>query len=201
MKTTFSTLISSLSLVALLSTSAFAGVKNNNNATVVAEAKSFNKIEVRGNVEVYLTDGATNNVTAFNNYYGESALVQNQNGVLRISSYSSNKLVVYVTVAELSGISAYDNSVVKSYNGLSAIELNVNLYDNATAQLNLEGYNANFNVYDRAKADLKGNITNVDLKMNQASTVNASNLKAEQLSKVVLNNKRSAKATEEIAVI
>lgn len=201
MKTKFLSIVASLSLVALLSTSAIAGSNKNQNGTVVTEAAGFNKIEVRGNVELYLADGSANSVTAYNNYYGESALVQNQNGVLRISSYGKEKLVVYVTVANLNAISAYDEAVVKSFKNLSSINLEVNLYNNAAAQLNLNAYQAVFNVHDRAKADLQGTINVCDLVVNQSASVNSVGLKADQFAKSTVNNSKTVKSTEEVVAI
>lgn len=184
MKTKFLTIAILFTIVTILSNKAFSAAKDQS-GTIITEAKNFNKIEVRGNVEVYLIDGDVNSVKTFNNYYGESALVQNQNNTLRIASYTKDALVVYVTVADLRTLSVYDNAVVKSGKGFSAIELEINLYNNATAQLNLQAYNALINVNDRAKADLSCNVTNCDMHINQTSTVNSTNLVAEHLDRKV----------------
>ncbi len=186
MKTKYFTIAILFTLAKILSNTAFAVTKDQT-STVVAEAKNFNKIEIRGNVEVYLMDGNENSVKTFNNYYGESALVQNQNNTLRISSYTKNALVVYVTVADLRTLSVYDNAVVRSGKSLSSIDLEINLYNNATAQLNLQAFNATIIVNDRAKADLAGNVTNCNMQLNKASTVNTSNFIAEHMSKKVNN--------------
>jgi hypothetical protein len=195
-------LISSIlfSATTILTNTAFATEKNNN-STVVTEAKNFNQIEVRGNVEVYLTAGETNSVTVNNNYYGETALVQNQNGVLRISSYTKNALVVYVTAADLRSLSVYDNAVVKSGKNFSAIELDVNLYNNASAQLNLEVYNANITINDRSKMDLTGTVNNCDLKLNQSSTLNSTNFVAERLNKTVSGTATLVKKDQELVIM
>src|ERR1700712_3950714 len=72
--------------------------KNNNEvSTVLTNVSKINKIEVRGNVELFVSDGANDQVKVYNRYYSESALVQSQKGVLRITSYSAQKLVVWVT--------------------------------------------------------------------------------------------------------
>jgi hypothetical protein len=141
-----------------------------------------------------------NNVKVYNNYYGESALVQNQNGTLRIASYTKEKLVVYVTVADLRSLSVYDNAVVKSDN-LSAIELDLNLYNNASAQLNLQAYNANISINDRAKADLSGNVNACDLQQNQSSTVNSTAFVAEHLTKKVNGLTAVVKNDQELTIM
>ncbi|GAB3935876.1 GIN domain-containing protein [Mucilaginibacter myungsuensis] len=186
MKTATYTIALLLSLVTISANSAFATNKDNT-VTILAEAKKFNAIEVRGNVEVYLTSGDEDQVKVNANYYGQSALVQNQNGILRISSYTKEALVVYVTAEDLRSLSVYDNAFVKSGKGFSALELDVKLFDNATAKLELNAYNANINVNDRAKMDLAGTVTNCDMQMNQSSTVNSTNFVAERINKKVNN--------------
>jgi hypothetical protein len=175
MKTTiFATL--AIAVLALGSTnSSYASVKNNNKevSTILTNVSHISKIEVHGNVELYVSDGNTDQVKVYNQYYAESALVQSQNGVLRISSYKAEKLVVWVTANDLREISAYDNAAVKSFGSLSKIDLDVNLYNNATASLNLEAFHATLSVNDNAKATLTGSVTEYSLKYaDTASVVN-----------------------------
>jgi len=177
--------IAILLIIATISSNTVFAAKNDKGTTVITEAKNFNKIEVRGNVEVYMTAGEANTVKVNNNYYGENALVQNQNGTLRISSFSNEPLVVYVTVSELNSIALYDNSLLKSGKGISSIELNVNLYNNATAQIDLEALNANITVNDHAKIDLSGNVVNCNMVANQSSTVNSTNFVAEHIDRKI----------------
>jgi hypothetical protein len=201
MKTYIKSIITLLTIVFVISTSAFAANKKDATATVVSEAANFNNIEVRGNVEVYLADGEANNVKVYNNYYGESAMVQNQNGTLRIASYTKETLVVYVTVADLRTLSVYDNATVKSDKQLSAISLDINLFNNASAQLNLQAYSANISINDRAKADLSGNVNFCDLQQNQSSTVNGSQFVAQYLTKKVNGIVAVAKNDQELAIM
>lgn len=184
MKTKFLTIAILLSIVTISANNAFAA-KKDNVVTVLNEAKNFNKIEVRGNVEVYITSGEENQVKVNANYYGQSALVQNQNGTLRISSYTKEALVVYVTAADLRSLSVYDNAFVKSAKNFSVIELDVNLYNNAKADLNLDAYAANITVNDRAKMDLTGTVAKCDMQVNQTSTVNSTNFIAERINRKV----------------
>ena len=137
----------------------FAATTSNDEAnTVLTNVSRINKIEVRGNVELYVSDGNADQVKVYNKYYSESALVQSQNGVLRISSYKAEKLVVWVTASDLRAISAYDNADVKSFGSLSKIDLDVNLYNNATAQLKLDSYHTSLTVNDNAKATVSGTV-------------------------------------------
>jgi hypothetical protein len=163
----------------VLSTTNFtyaAKAKTNDEATVLNEVNNINRIEASGNVEVYITNGDKDQVKVYNNYYAQNALVQDKDGVLRISSYNTDKLVVLVTVSDLRSIAASNNASIKSYGTLAAIELNVNLKDNASAQLKLNVFAANITVNGRAKADLTGNIDDYNLNYSPSSSVNRSEL-------------------------
>ena len=177
MKTIILTIATVATLIAGTVSSSYA-TTNNKVETTLTHIGNINKIEVRGNVEVYVANGTKDEVIVNNNYYAESALVQDENGVLRISSYKAEKLVVYVTATDLRSITAYDNASVKSDGRLSAIDLTVNLYNNAYAGLNLDNYAANITVNDKAKADLSGIVTEYNLNYSNSSTVNRTQLVA-----------------------
>lgn len=197
MKTLILSIVAIFFAVIVISNSAQAATKNTKETvTVLNEVSNFNKIEVRGNVELYLSDGEANSVKVYNNYYAENALVQNQKGVLRIASYKAEKLVLWVTVADLRSLSVYDNAVVKSFKSLSSISLDVNLHNNATAQLNFEAYNAHITLYDRAKADLAGNVNEADITYDQSATLNSTNFSVDHLTKNVNLKNVPAKADE-----
>ena len=159
--------------------------KNNEVSTVVPNVSKINKIEVRGNVELFVTDDENDQVKVYNRYYAESALVQSQKGVLRITSYSAQKLVVWVKASQLSSITAYDNAEVKSFGKLSPIEMEVTLHDNAYAKLDVDGYSVNVTLNNRAKADLTGNATQCNLKYDRSATLNSTNFAAEHMVRTV----------------
>jgi len=166
-------------VIAVITTTNFtyANAKKND-VTILSKIGAINKIEVRGNVEVNISNGTKDEVTVNNNYYAESALIQDEGGVLRISSYKNEKLIVYVTVNDLRTITAYDDAVIKSDGIFSAIELNVNLYNHAYAGLNLDNYAANITVNDQAKTDLKGSVTEYNITYSNSSTINHTELNA-----------------------
>src|ERR1700744_3888997 len=157
-KTSFLSIFAAAVLVAgIANNSNAATVKNDDsNYTVLTDVKSVNRIEVRGNVQVLVSDAATDEVKVYNKYYNESALVQNTDGVLRITSYKAEKMIVWVKANDLRSIAAYDNAEVKSFGKLSKIELDVELHDNAVAKLDVDAFSANVTVKDRAKAELIG---------------------------------------------
>ena len=171
--------------------------KNNEVSTVLTNISKINKIEVRGNVELFISDDTNDQVKVYNRYYAESALIQSQNGVLRISSYAAEKLVVWVKSSQLSSITAYDNAEVKSFGKISPIEMNVTLNDNAYAKLDVDGYSVNVTVNNRAKADLTGNVTECSLKYNRSATVNSTYFTAEHITRTISDNKK----TEDLVVI
>lgn len=148
------------------------------NVTTLNDISAINKIEIHGNVELFISDGPSDQVKVYNKYYSESALVQSKSGVLRISSYTPEKLIVWVTANDLRDVAAYDNSEVKSFGDLSKIEFNVDLHNNATAKLSLDAFSANVLVYDNAKADISGSATEFNLGKSTGSIVNKIGLTA-----------------------
>jgi len=176
MKKTILTIAIALSAVLGISKTGFAATGSSEDATTLTEVSQISKIEIHGNVQVYLSNGTADQVKVYNHYYSESALVQDQDGLLRITSYSAKKLVVWVTVSDLHKLSVYDNAVVKSFGKLSAIDLDVKLYNTALVQLNLDSYSANVGLHDGAKADLTGNITTGRFAYDQSSFLNTAEL-------------------------
>src|SRR5258708_4173697 len=156
MKTKILSIITLIVIVFGISNLTYAAASNNVVVTTLTDISAINKIEVHGNVELFISDGPADQVKVYDQYYGESALVQSHNGVLRISSYKNEKLVVWVTAADLRSVSAFDNSEVKSFGNISKIEFNVDLHNNASAKLSLDAFSVNVTLNDHAKADLKG---------------------------------------------
>jgi len=176
MKTITLSIATAILLVLSVGNPAHAAVKSSTIETVLSEVSSFNSIEVNGNVELYVSTGEANKVKVYDSYYNQNALVQEQNGVLRVSSYKAEKLVVWVTVADLQSISASDNAVVKSFGKLSAIDLKLNLKDKATAQLDLDVNNASIVLNGNAKAKLSGFIAESMIKADPSAHLNITKL-------------------------
>ncbi len=178
MKTNILTLIAAVTLGLTTTSATFAKTADTNYVTVLNNATKINGIEANGNVEVYIVSGAKDGVKVFDKYYDQNALVQTENGVLRVTSYKNEKLVVEVSVTDLRSITATGNAIVKTDGRLSTIELNVELNDNALAQLKVDALSVKFNVNDRAKADISGTIDDYELNYSRSSSVNRSNLTA-----------------------
>jgi hypothetical protein len=170
MKTKFLTLITLVTLTIATTSATFANKKTN--TTVLNNIARITSIEAHGNVQVYVTNGNKDGVEVYDSYYNQNALVQNEDGVLRVSSYKADKLVIMVTVTDLRAISATDNATVKSYGRFSSLDLEVTLNDNAAAYLNIDAFAAKFTINDRAKADISGTIEDYQLNYSRSSTVN-----------------------------
>lgn len=187
MKKTILSIITLLTIVFGITNLTYAAPVNSNYVTTLSNISAINKIEVRGNVELYISNATTDQVKVYNKFYSESAVVQTKNGVLNIASYSTEKLVVWVSANQLGSVSVYDNSEVKSFGQISNIEFNVDLHDNATAKLNLDVFSASVSVNDRAKADLSGSANEFSLSHNFASSVNKGNFKANHFTENKIN--------------
>lgn len=141
------------------------------NYTILNDIKAINKIEVRGNVELFISDNAPEKVTVYNKYYAETALVQSKNGVLRISSYTPEKLIVWVSSESLQSVSAYDNAEIKSFGDVAKLEFNIDLHNNATANLKFDSYSANITLRDHATVVLSGRVEEFGMNRNRNSVV------------------------------
>ena len=184
MKTAILTLAIALSTVFGISKSASAASPKEE-VTSLTEVTRISKIEVHGNVELYISDGNKDQAKVYNHYYAENALVQDQDGILRITSYSAQKLVVWVTVSDLREISAYDNAAIKSFGKISALDIDVKLHDQALAKLDIDAYEAHVSLAGKSKADLSGSIEQGSVQYDRSAYLNVSNLAATNLSKTI----------------
>ncbi|WP_026899374.1 GIN domain-containing protein [Daejeonella oryzae] len=141
----------------------------NAKVTELASVKNIQKIILNGNVEVFLTQGITENLRIYDDYYSKNALVQWENGELRISSFEDHKLSVWITVKNLSDIEANGNSVIRTTNKLSSVDLNVNLLDGAKAKLDARVYNLNTHVSGSSKLEMRGEAENQQITLSDAS--------------------------------
>jgi len=159
MKTSIKNLFAAALTLVVLSSSAFATTTKENNITVLNQVKNISKIEVKGNVEVILVQAPTESVKVYDSYYAKNALVQQQDGVLRISSFEKETLTVSVYVRNLSSIEASDNSSIKTSGKINFVSLDVILKDKATADLNTSTINLYTSVKDNASLRLSGSTT------------------------------------------
>lgn len=165
MKTSIKNLFAAVLGLVVMSSSAFAteSGKNNSNTnakeknfTILNEVKNINKIVATGNVEVFVVQASTESVKVYDSYYSKNALVQQKDGVLRISSFEKEPLSVTVYVRNLTAIEAGNNAVVKTFGKVSFLTLDVVLKDKATADINAKTVNLYTSVTDNASLKLSG---------------------------------------------
>ncbi len=178
MKATILTLIAAVVLTATTAATKATAATTTESITLTG-VNHISKIEARGNVEVFITNGTKDAVKVYDTaYYVSSALVQVENGTLRVTNYDkAKKLLVEVTVTDLRNVAAYDNAVIKS-DKLALVDLSVDLYNNAYAGLQLNNYAASIKVNDQAKADLAGDVAEYSLIYSYGATVNRTELAA-----------------------
>lgn len=126
------------------------------NTTIISTVKKINKIAVSGNVEVILIQDVADQVKVHNDYYANNAWIQEKDGLLRISSFNRDKLVVEVHVKNLSSIELEDKSTVKTYGSFYLLDLDIALRDQAKADMNINTKLLTVNVGDDAQLSLAG---------------------------------------------
>ena len=141
--------------------------------TEFKDVKHINKLVVMGNVDVYLTQGTKENLKVYDNYYSKNALVHWENGELRITSFDKEKLTVTITVSNLSAIEASGNVNVRSMNELSTIDLDIQLKNNATAQIEAQAVNISSSLQDQSKLELSGESENQHLALSDVAKYEA----------------------------
>ena len=173
MKNSIKNLFAAALTVVAITGSAFAstGVKTNN-VTVLNQIKKINKIEVRGNVEVIILQAPVESVKVYDSYYAKNALVQQLEGVLRISSFQKETLTVAVYVRDLASIEAAGNSLVKTSGKINFVSLNVVLKDTAKADINTNTINLTTSVKDSASLNLSGSTTDLFANLGAQAKIN-----------------------------
>jgi hypothetical protein len=179
MNTSIKNLIAAtFTLVVLMSTTIMVKA-DDSKVTVLTDVKKVNKINVSGNVDLILVQSATESVKVYDDYYANNALVQQKDNELRISSYNAEKLTVVVYVSNLTSITASENASVKTFGKFSALDLAVNLTDNAKAELNTNTISLNTNVKGNADLTLTGSTLEYNALLNNISKVNMNAFVAE----------------------
>ncbi len=185
MKTSIKNLIAAVLTTVVLTSSAFASTdeqKSTNTVTILNQVKNINKLVVSGNVEVFLIQAPTESVKVYDSYYSKNALVQQEQGVLRISSFEKETLKVAVYVNNISAIQASDNASVKTFGKVSFLSLDVILKDKASADINANTVSLYTSVKDNASLTLSGSTEDhtallgsvARMSMNQFAAVNSS---------------------------
>jgi Putative auto-transporter adhesin, head GIN domain len=180
MKTSIKNLFAVALTSLVLTSSAFAATDvKSNQVTVLNQVKNISKIEVKGNVEIILVQAPVESVKVYDSYYAKNALVQQQDGVLRISSFQKETLTVAVYVRNLSSIEAADNATVTTLGKVNFLSLNVVLTGKAKADLNASTVSLTTVVKDNAILNLGGYTTDLYATMGSQANLNMEKFKAD----------------------
>jgi len=134
--------------------------ENNSNYTKLTAVKNISKIKISGNVKLVLVQDAKESVEVYDNYFSKNALVQEQNGELRISSFTTAPLMVVAHVNNLSVIEASNTSSVKTAGNFNLLNLNVVLNDEASADIKTNTVNLKTNMNGTSSLALSGSTEN-----------------------------------------
>lgn len=140
--------------------------------TSLAEIRTFNQLNVSGNVEIIVVQSETPSVKVYDSYYSKNALVQEKNGELRISSFDKEPLTVVVYASSLKSITASGNASVRTLGKFSALSLDINLKDNANATLNSQTLSLSAKVNDKAQLSLTGSSNEYNAVLNNLAKLN-----------------------------
>lgn len=174
MKNSIKNLALALTLTGVILTgSAFTSkATNNNQTTVLTEVKKVSKINVSGNVELILVQSADESVKVYNNYYAKNALVQQKDGELRISSFNNEPLTVVVYVANLTSITASNNSSVSTFGKFNTLSLDVILNDQASAKLNTNTISLSTDISGKSNLTLTGSTIDYNAVLGSVAKLN-----------------------------
>lgn len=183
MKNSIKSLFAATLSLVVLTSSAFASpdVKAGK-VTELKTVKNINKLVVNGNVEVLLVQAPDENVKVYDSYYSNNALVQQQNGELRISSFQKEPLKVAVYVRNLSSIEASNNATIKTCGKVSFLSLDVVLKDGASADINANTINLVTKVKDQSSLKLSGSTTEYYAVLSSSAKLNMANFVADNTS-------------------
>lgn len=142
-----------------------------NSYTNLTSVKNISKIKISGNVKLILIQDAKESVEVYDNYYTKNALVQQQNGELRISSFNTEALTVIAHVNNITTIEASNNASVKTAGNFNLLNLNVVLNDKATADINANTLSLTTNVNGTSALNLKGNTESYNAVLSSSAKV------------------------------
>jgi hypothetical protein len=103
--------------------------------TIASPITDFNKIWVSGNVKIVLTQGDKQSVVSTYNFDAAKTSVMSKGQTLYINSMESGQVTLNITVNDLQRVEAYGQSVVVTSNNFDVKNLQLFLYQSATAKI------------------------------------------------------------------
>lgn len=202
MKTSIKTL-GIAALTSLVSIIAFSGSASaNEKITLLNKIGKFNKLTVSGNVDVLIVQSPESRVTVYDDYYAKNALVQEKNGELRISSFEKKPLSVVVYTNQLTEINASDQATVNTQSVFKTICLEVNLKNEAKANLNTSTLDLFAQLDNDANLELSGDAVDYNVVMNDNTSIKTDKFKSDNTSisakKTVIAQKAAPLSLEDL---
>ncbi len=202
MKTSIKTL-GIAALTSLVSIIAFSGSASaNEKITLLNKIGKFNKLTVSGNVDVLIVQSPESRVTVYDDYYAKNALVQEKNGELRISSFEKKPLSVVVYTNQLTEINASDQATVNTQGVFKTICLEVNLKNEAKANLNTSTLDLFAQLDNDANLELSGDAVDYNVVMNDNTSIKTDKFKSDNTSisakKTVIAQKAAPLSLEDL---
>lgn len=180
MKTTIKTLFATTLTAVVLTSSAFAtfAKENDKNLPALRAVSDLNMIKVTGNVKVYLSQGAKENIRVAGDESDAKVSLKRVGGKLEISSVGDNTAIVYLTVKNLVRINASDKAVVKSLGNLTLANLQIFSKDGSQVDLNVTAQDVYTEVEDASSLKLSGSTGRLTSVKDDASKLNTKNFQA-----------------------
>ncbi|WP_410220052.1 head GIN domain-containing protein [Pedobacter sp.] len=151
-------------------------------------AKNFNNISVSSGIDLFLTQGNTENVTikgreeiikdVIIEQNGTQLTIKYKRGVNWSSLFRNSKINVYITYKKLNTISASGGSDVKTENTLNTDILSITASGGSDISLSVKCKDLSISASGGSDIDLEGNAENMQLNASGGSDVDAFNLKA-----------------------
>jgi hypothetical protein len=143
-------------------------------------------------VKLILLQDGKESVKVYDDYYGKNALVQLQNGVLRISSFEKQTLAVVVHVNNLNAVEAFDTSSIKTLGKLQLLNLDVTLHNNASADLTANTVSLFSSVTDQASLKLCGTTDTHTILLGDLATLAMNGFSAQESAVTAVPSKIAA---------
>ncbi|MBB6498874.1 GIN domain-containing protein [Pedobacter cryoconitis] len=181
MNTTIKTVFATAMTAVVLTSSAFttfAKENEKNPLSLITSTSSLNMIRVKGNVKVYLIQGAKEDIKVITDQQGEKVSLKREGKKLLISSTEQNRAIVYLTVKDLIRIDASDNAIVKSSGDFNLTNLQIFLQDDAQVNMDVKAQDVYTVIKDGSSLKLSGSTARLTSVKDGASKLNTNNFSA-----------------------
>jgi uncharacterized protein YxeA len=161
------------------------------------EAQAFNDIEVKGNIEVYLTQGDKHSIMVYTDdnlkEYIKTDIHRDQLVIsLGKRIKGTEKPRVYIEFSDLENLNASAGAIVFAEEAIQGEELSIDLRSGAESHLNLVFEKADIDITTGAEATIKGSVEMLIADIATGSTLNAKNFHAVNCS---VNSKSGSQST------